>query len=66
MIAAAVKLVDPRTKQATAYYAALGITLWDIIRHGFQPLSAMLLAAMAGLGVMGALGTIAKNRPPAE
>jgi hypothetical protein len=65
MIAAAVKLIDPRTKQATAYYTALGITVFDIARHGFQPMSTLLLAALAGLGTLGILGTITKQ-PPAE
>lgn len=59
-------LIDPRTKQATAFYSALGITLWDILRHGFQPISAIMLAGMAGIGVLGALGMIQGRTPPAK
>ena len=66
MIALSMRLIDPRTKQATAFYAALGITLWDIFRHGFQPLSVALLAGMAGLGALGALGFITRPPPPTE
>lgn len=58
MLAVASSLVNPRTRQATAFYAALGITLWDVYRQGFHPINASMLAAMAGIGVLGALGAI--------
>lgn len=61
MIGLSVRMIDPRTKESTAFYAALGITLWDIFRHGFQPMSTMLLAAMAGLGTLGLIGTLTKK-----
>lgn len=58
MFAVAHSLINPRTRQATAFYAALGITMWDIHRQGFHPINASMLAAMAGIGVLGALGAI--------
>ena len=58
MLAVAHSLVNPRTRQATAFYAALGITLWDVYRQGFHPINASMLATMAGIGVLGALGAI--------
>lgn len=64
MLTMARNLVDPRTKQATAFYAALGITLWDVFKSGFHPLNTAMLAALAGLTVLGGLGAILKDRPP--
>lgn len=58
MLAVASSMINPRTRQATAFYAALGITLWDVYRQGFHPINASMLAAMAGIGVLGALGAI--------
>lgn len=58
MLAVAASMLNPRTRQATAFYAALGITLWDVYRQGFHPINASMLAAMAGIGVLGALGAI--------
>ena len=56
MLGMSQRLIDPRTKESTAFYAALGITLWDIAHRGFQPLSAGMLALMAGVGTLGGLG----------
>lgn len=58
MLAVAASMLNPRTRQATAFYAALGITLWDVYRQGFHPINASMLAAMAGIGVLGAMGAI--------
>ncbi len=58
MLVVAASMLNPRTRQATAFYAALGITLWDVYRQGFHPINASMLAAMAGIGVLGALGAI--------
>lgn len=65
MLAVASSMINPRTRQATAFYAALGITLWDVYRQGFHPINASMLAAMAGIGVLGALGAI-MGRPEKE
>lgn len=65
MLAVAASMLNPRTRQATAFYAALGITLWDVYRQGFHPINASMLAAMAGIGVLGALGAI-MGRPEKE
>ena len=57
-------LIDPRTRQATAFYAALAVALYDVIRQGFQPLNTIVLASAAGLTVAGALAAVFK--PPKE
>lgn len=68
MLDMARNLVDPRTKQATAFYAALAVTIWDIARPGggFHPINTAFLAALAGITVLGGLGTILKDKPPAQ
>ena len=60
------RLIDPRTREATAFYAALGVTLWDILQKGFNPYSVAILAAMAGIGVLGALGMVLKPPGPED
>lgn len=69
MFAVARSLIDPRTRQATAFYAALGVTLWDVYKTGFHPINAAFLALMAGVGTLGALGAVMGERtkkPPEE
>lgn len=59
------KLIDPKTKQATAFYAALGVVLWDILNRGFNIYSAVILGALAGLGTLGALAAAyGAGQPP--
>lgn len=53
-------LIDPKTRQATAFYAALAVSLFDVIKRGFHPLNAAMLAAMAGITVLGALSMVLK------
>lgn len=62
MLTMARNLVDPSTKQATAFYAALAISVYDVFRSGFHPLNTAMLAAMAGITVFGALAALLK--PP--
>lgn len=57
-------LIDPRTRQATAFYAALAVALYDVIRQGFHPLNTALIATMAGVSVLGALAAVLK--PPED
>jgi len=60
-------LLDPSTRQATAFYAALAVTIYDILKQGFHPLNTIVLAAAAGLtvaGTMAALFSGTKDRPP--
>lgn len=51
-------LLNPSTRQATAFYAALAVTLYDILRQGFHPLNAIVLASAAGLTVAGTLAAL--------
>lgn len=50
--------LDPKTRQATAFYAALGIAVYDVIRQGFKPLNMIFLAAAAGISVVGGLAIL--------
>jgi hypothetical protein len=51
------RLNDPATRTGTAFWAALGAGVWDVLRHGASWPSVALLAALAGLGVASALAT---------
>jgi hypothetical protein len=60
-------LIDPRTKQSTAFYALLGIAGWDVISRGFNRWNAVILAALAIPGVLGVIGAFlgsAENKTP--
>lgn len=68
MLQMARKLTDPSTRQATAFYAALAVTIYDILKQGFHPLNTIVLAAAAGLTVAGTIAAIMpsiKKEPPA-
>ena len=45
-------MLDPKTKKATAFYAALGIAIHDVWTRGFNPYNLGMLAALAGLGAV--------------
>jgi hypothetical protein len=64
------KLIDPRTREATAFYAALSVAVYDILKSGFQPLNTIVLASAAGLTIVGMLGAMVKGigikNPPPE
>lgn len=55
MIQAMKRLVDPKTRSATAFYCLLGIAGWDVLTRGFNRYNAALFAAMAVPGLIGAL-----------
>ena len=57
------RLLDPRTRSATAFYAALGVTLWDIKSRGFHGWNTLFLAALCGLSVAGTLGWLLGREP---
>ena len=57
-------LVDPRTRQATAFYATLAVSIYDVLKSGFHPLNTAILAAMAGMTVLGGLAAVLKDPPP--
>jgi uncharacterized membrane protein YjjB (DUF3815 family) len=63
MLTMARNLLDPRTRQATAFYAALAVTLYDIATKGFQPINAAMLAGAAGITVLGTLAALFKQPP---
>jgi hypothetical protein len=50
------KLTDIKTKQSTAFYACLGMTLWDVKTRGLNWINGGLLAALAGIGLLGGAG----------
>jgi 4-hydroxybenzoate polyprenyltransferase len=53
------KLVDPATKHATAFYAAVGVTVYDVITRGFHPWNTVLMALLAGVGTLGTWAALA-------
>jgi hypothetical protein len=53
------KLVDPATKHATAFYAAVGVTVYDMIVRGFHPWNTVLMALLAGVGTLGTWAALA-------
>lgn len=62
-------LVDPKTRQATAFYAAVAVAVFDIVKHGggFNIWNTIILAGAAGLSVAGILAHIishGKETPP--
>jgi hypothetical protein len=59
-------LIDPRTRQATAFYAALAVALYDVMRQGFQPLNTIFLASAAGLTTLGMLSAFLKQAPTSD
>lgn len=48
------KLIDPRTKHATAFYALVGVAGWDVISRGLNKWNAGALLALAIPGFIGA------------
>lgn len=54
-------LIDPKTRQATAFYAAVAVAVYDILKNGFHPLNAIVLASAAGLSAAGMLAHIIKQ-----
>ena len=54
-------LIDPRTRQATAFYAATAVSVYDVIRHGFHFWNVLILASAAGLSAVGVLAMIVKT-----
>lgn len=68
MLEMARDLIDPRTRQATAFYAAVAVAVYDVIRQGFHPLNTVFLAAAAGLTTLGAFAAMFKTAsdPPTK
>lgn len=60
-------IVDPRTKQATAWYALIGVAAWDAIQRGVNRwnLAALLLLALPGL-VAAVAKMIGRGSPPGD
>lgn len=45
-------VLDPKTRKATAFYAALGIAIHDVWTRGFNLFNFGMLASLAGLGAV--------------
>lgn len=58
MLALMRKLTDPKTRESTAFYAALGVAVWDVITRGFHLWNALFMASLCGVGVAGALSLL--------
>lgn len=66
MLTMARDLINPRTRQATAFYAALAVTVYDVVTRGFHLWSALILASAAGLTAAGIIGAMMHLGPPPE
>lgn len=60
------KLTDPKTKAATAFYAALAACLADVFHRGFNWYSAALLGLMSGVLTLGTLALLLGKDPPED
>ena len=49
ILKAAGTVLDPRTKRATAFYMAVGVTVWDVIKGGLTVLNLGGLLVLAGV-----------------
>lgn len=56
---------DPATKAATAFYTVLGVTLADVVRHGFHKWSVAMSLALAGVATLDGIAYLVhgKKRP---
>lgn len=52
------RVTDPRTKEACAFYAVLGVSAWDVITRGFHMWNVIVLASLCGVGVVGGVVNI--------
>lgn len=61
------KLINPDTRQATAFYAALAVAIYDVVKPhgGFNVWNTIVLASAAGITVAGALAAILSPGRPA-
>jgi len=58
-------LTDWQTKEATAFYAALAVCLWDVWKTGCGLYNTSALIALAGIGTI-SLVAHAVNQSPGE
>lgn len=57
-------LIDPSTRQATAFYAAVAVAVYDVLKTGggFNIWNTIVLASAAGLTVAGTLAAFMKPK----
>jgi hypothetical protein len=62
----AFRLTNPKTKEATAFYAALTAGMMDVFHRGATLWNVVLLASLAGVGVAGALSLLVRDTQPRD
>lgn len=62
----AFQLTNPKTKEATAFYAAVTAGVMDIFHRGASLWNVALLASLAGVGVAGALSLLFRDAQPKD
>lgn len=62
----ALRLTNPKTKEATAFYAALTAGMMDVFHRGASLWNVVLLASLAGIGVAGALSLLVRDAQPRD
>jgi hypothetical protein len=66
MMKRAARMIDPKTREATAFYAALAVAVWDIYHNGFHLWNSAFLAGLAGIGTAGLLGLAISKKEPSD
>lgn len=60
------KLTDPKTKEATAFYAALAAVVLDAYHRGFHLWNVVLIGSLCGITVSGLLAAILGRVKPED
>ena len=56
------RLTDPKTKESTAFYAALAAVILDAYHRGFHLWNVILIGSLCGITVSGLLAAILGRR----
>lgn len=60
------RLIDPKTKEACAFYAGLAAALWDVVTRGFHMWNVVFLASLCGITVAGLISIMTGRMIPQE
>ena len=62
----AFQLTNPKTKEATAFYAAVTAGVMDIFHRGASLWNVVLLVSLAGVGAAGILSLLFRDAQPKD
>lgn len=59
------RMIDPKTREACAFYAATAAACWDVVTRGFHLWNVVFLAALCGVSVAGLVSLLlGRNQEP--